>query len=63
MTRRREAALVVTLAVVTTVVLTYPLAFRLGTGGRVDSEDGLFAIRRVAWGARTLDDAGVYSAD
>ncbi len=54
MTRRREAALVVTLAVVTTVTLTYPLTFRLGTGGRVDSNDGLFSIWNVAWVARTV---------
>ena len=50
---RREAALVVALAVVTTGVLTYPLAFQLGTGGRVDAEDGLFSIWNVAWVART----------
>lgn len=54
MTRRREAALVVTLAIVTTVALTYPLAFRLGNGGRVDAEDGLFSIWNIAWVARTV---------
>ena len=54
MTRRREAALVMALAVVTTVALTYPLAFQLGTGGRVDSDDGLFNIWNVAWVARTV---------
>jgi hypothetical protein len=65
MTRRREAALVVTLAVVTTVVLTYPLAFQLGTGGRVDSEDGLFSIWNIAWVARTVvaDPAGLFDAN
>ena len=54
MTLRREAALVATLAVVTTVALTYPLAFQLGDGGRVDSEDGLFSIWNIAWVARTV---------
>ena len=65
MTRRREAALVVTLAVVTTVALTYPLAFRLGSGGRVDAEDGLFSIWNIAWAARTAvaDPAGLFDAN
>ena len=65
MTRRREGALVVMLAVVTTVAMTYPLAFRLGSGGRVDSEDGLFGIWNVAWVARTLvvDPLGLLNAN
>ena len=65
MTRRREAALVVTLAVVTTVALTSPLAFRLGTGGRVDSPDGQFSIWNVAWVARTVvvDPLGLFDAN
>jgi len=54
MSRGREAALVAALAVVTTVVLTYPLAFQLGSGGRVDAEDGLFSIWNIAWVARTV---------
>ena len=54
MTRGREAVLVTALAVVTTVALTYPVAFQLGAGGRVDSDDGLFSIWNVAWVARTL---------
>ena len=54
MSRRREAALVVTLAVVTTIALTYPLAFRLGTGGRVDTFDGRLSVWNVAWVARTV---------
>jgi len=54
MSRRREAALVAILAVVTTVALTYPLAFQLGHGGRVDVDDGLFSIWNVAWVARTI---------
>ena len=65
MTRRREAALVAVLAVVTTVAMTYPLAFRLGSGGRVDSEDGLFSIWNIAWVARTVvaDPARLFDAN
>jgi hypothetical protein len=37
-----------------TVILTYPLAFRLGSIGRVDNGDGQFSIWNVAWVARTL---------
>ncbi|MDA1094621.1 MAG: hypothetical protein O3A25_15295 [Acidobacteria bacterium] len=65
MSRRREAALVAVLAVVTTVALTYPLAFQLGQGGRVDSEDGLFSIWNIAWVARTIvvDPAELFHAN
>jgi hypothetical protein len=37
-----------------TVVMTFPLAFRLETLGRVDNGDGQFSIWNVAWVARTL---------
>jgi hypothetical protein len=37
-----------------TIVLTYPLAFRLRSIGRVDNGDGQFSIWNVAWVARTL---------
>ena len=37
-----------------TVIVTYPLAFRLGSIGRVDNGDGQFSIWNVAWVARTL---------
>ena len=65
MTPRREAAFVVTLAVATTVAMTFPLAFRLGSGGRVDAEDGLFSIWNVAWVARTVvaDPARLFDAN
>ncbi len=65
MTRRREAVLVMALAVVTTVALTYPLAFQLGAGGRVDADDGLFSIWNVAWVARTIvaDPAQLFDAN
>ena len=65
MTRWRETSLVVLLAVVTTVAMTYPLAFRLGSGGRVDADDGLFSIWNVAWVARTVvaDPAQLFDAN
>src|SRR5262245_11245122 len=37
-----------------TAILTYPLAFRLGSIGRVDNGDGQFSIWNVAWVARAL---------
>ena len=37
-----------------TIALTYPLAFRPGSIGRIDSGDGQFSIWNVAWVARTL---------
>jgi hypothetical protein len=37
-----------------TVALTSPLAFHLGTVGRVDNGDGQLSIWNVAWVARTL---------
>ena len=39
---------------VLTVALTYPLAFKIGSVGRVDNGDGQFSIWNVAWVARTL---------
>src|SRR2546425_2359147 len=41
-------------AAILTVALTYPLAFRPGNIGRIDSGDGQFSIWNVAWVARTL---------
>ena len=37
-----------------TVLLTSPIAFHLGTVGRIDNGDGRFSIWNVAWVARTL---------
>jgi hypothetical protein len=37
-----------------TVLLTFPLAWRLGSVGRVDNGDGQYAIWVVSWVARTL---------
>jgi hypothetical protein len=34
--------------------MTYPLVARLGSVGRVDSDDGRLSIWNVAWVARTL---------
>jgi hypothetical protein len=52
--RWREMALVALGFSGLTVILTYPLAFRLGSIGRVDNGDGQFSIWNVAWVARTL---------
>jgi hypothetical protein len=49
-----ELAIVVAGFVALTVVLTFPVAFHLGTVGRVDNGDGQFSIWNVAWVARTL---------
>src|SRR5437867_4990206 len=54
MTARRELALVAAGAVVLTVAMTYPLAFKLGHVARIDNGDGQFAVWNVAWVARTL---------
>src|SRR5580704_10029270 len=52
--RFRELALVLLGFGVLTVALTFPLAFHLGTVGRVDNGDGQLSIWNVAWVARTL---------
>ena len=54
--RRRvvEAVAVTAAAVVLAVILTYPLAFSLDRGGRIDSGDGQFSIWNVAWVAHSL---------
>jgi hypothetical protein len=49
-----EFPAVLVAAAILTVALTYPLAFRLGRVGRVDTFDGQFSIWNVAWVARTL---------
>src|ERR1700687_1717448 len=52
--RWRELALVLLGFGALAVALTFPLAFRLGTVGRVDIGDGQLSIWNVAWVARTL---------
>ena len=54
MTPRREQALVLLGSAALTVLLTFPLAFRLGRIGRVDNADGQFSIWNVAWVAHAL---------
>jgi hypothetical protein len=49
-----EGAVVVSAAAVLTVIMTYPLAFGMGTLGRVDTGDGQFSIWNVAWVAHAL---------
>ena len=50
----REFGLVVLAAAALTAALTYPIAFKLGSVGRVDNGDGRLSIWNVAWVARTL---------
>ena len=50
----REASLVCLAFAALTVLLTFPLALRLGSVGRADNGDGQFSIWNVAWVARTL---------
>lgn len=49
-----EGTVVLSAAAVLTVVMTYPLAFGIGTLGRVDTSDGQFSIWNVAWVAHAL---------
>ncbi|HYM23597.1 MAG TPA: hypothetical protein VEU08_10320 [Vicinamibacterales bacterium] len=48
-----------------TVVFTFPLAFHLGSLGRVDNGDGQFSVWNVAWVARALvvDPRHVFNAN
>ena len=50
----RELVAVLGVGALLTVVLTYPLAFKMASVGRVDNGDGQFSIWNVAWVARTL---------
>ncbi len=63
--RAGEAVLVVAAALLITVVMTWPLAIRGASAGRIDSGDGQFSIWNVAWVARTLvvDPRGLYNAN
>ncbi len=62
-----EAALVVFSALVLTVALTYPVAFRIDRTGRVNTDDGRWSIWVVSWVAhalttdpRTMFDANIF---
>src|SRR5437879_4834666 len=61
----RELALVIAGATLLTIVMTWPLAAKMGHLGRVDNGDGRFSIWNVAWVARTLivDPVHVYDAN
>jgi hypothetical protein len=63
--RAGEAVLVVAAALIITAVMTWPLAIRGASAGRIDSGDGQFSIWNVAWVARTLvaDPRGLYDAN
>ena len=61
----RELAMPILGFVVLTVLFTYPLAFHMGSVGRVDNGDGQFSIWNVAWVARALvlDPVHVFDAN
>jgi len=63
--RAIEWLLVAAAAIALTVVMTWPLAIKAGSAGRVDSGDGEFSVWNVAWVARTLvvDPRGLYDAN
>jgi hypothetical protein len=65
MSARREFLIVFIASAILTAALTYPIAFKIGRIGRVDSGDGQFSIWNVAWVARTLvvDPAHVFDAN
>lgn len=63
--RTREGAAVFLVAIVCTIVFTWPMAARFGSAGRVDSGDGRFSIWNVAWVAHALttDPLQLYDAN
>lgn len=66
--RRRglgELALVLLTATALAVLLTYPLAFKLGSSGRVNTDDGRWSIWVVSWVAHALttNPFGVFNAN
>jgi len=52
--RLLELAAVTAAATALAIALTWPMAFELGSVGRVDNGDGQFSIWNVAWVARAL---------
>lgn len=50
----RELVVVAAGYALATILLTYPLAFHLGTMARVDNADARFLIWNIAWVARTV---------
>ena len=61
----RELAIVVAVAAAVTAALTHPIAFKLGSVGRVNQADGQFSIWNVAWVARAIvsDPRHLYDAN
>jgi len=51
---RRELAVVAISAALLTIVLTNPIAFRMGEVGRADTADGQYSLWNVAWVAHAL---------
>jgi hypothetical protein len=49
-----EAVAVTGLGLLLTAILTFPVAARFSSGGRVDTGDGHYALWNVAWVARTI---------
>ena len=52
--RSRDACVAIFVAILLAVVLTWPLASRLGSAGRIDSGDGRHGVWNVAWVAHAL---------
>lgn len=50
----RELSIVLIVATIVTIVMTWPLAAKIGRLGRIDNGDGNLSIWNVAWVARTL---------
>jgi len=63
--RAVEASLVGAVALLLTVVMTWPIAPRILTAGRTDSGDGRYSVWNVAWVAHALvtDPLHVYDAN
>jgi hypothetical protein len=63
--RLSEPVIVVGAALLLTVVMTWPVAPKMGYAGRIDSGDGQFSVWNVAWVARTIvkDPASLYDAN
>lgn len=51
---RREGLVVVVIAIAVTILMTWPMAYKINRIGRTDNGDGNFSIWNVAWVARTL---------
>jgi hypothetical protein len=52
--QRRDTIVAIALSGLLAVLLTWPLAARLGSGGRVDSGDGRHGVWNVSWVAHAL---------